>query len=86
MYPTGRTEGLPGFLLLKDSGQCCFGGKPALQDMVGVRMAPGKEVDYFAGRVAVAGTFKLNENYQGENLEPIYILEAEHFARAKTSF
>lgn len=86
MYPTGRTEGLPGFLLLKDSGQCCFGGKPALQDMIGVRMVPGKEVDYYAGRVAVAGTFEINEEYRGGELEPIYILVAEHFTKAKTSF
>lgn len=86
MYPTGRTEGLPGFLLLKDSGQCCFGGKPALQDMIGVQMVPGKEVDYYAGRVAVAGTFEINKNYQGGDLDPIYILVAEHFSKAKTSF
>jgi len=86
MYPTGRTEGLPGFLLLKDSGQCCFGGKPALQDMIGVQMAPGKEVDYYSGRVAVAGTFQLNQEYRGGELEPLYVLVGEHFSKAKTSF
>lgn len=86
MYPTGQTEGLHAFLLLKDSGECCFGGKPALEDMVGVRMAPGSEVDYYGGRVAVAGTFKLNEEYQGESLEPVYILDGVHFSKAKTSF
>ena len=86
MYPTGQTEGLPSFLLLKDSGQCCFGGKPALQDMIGVEMAPGNEVDYYAGRVAIAGTFRINENFQGGSLEPVYILEGEVFSKAKTSF
>lgn len=86
MYPTGQTEGLAHFLLLKDSGQCCFGGKPALQDMIGIKMAPGKEVDYYAGRVAIAGTFKLNTEYQGGSLEPVYILEGEYFSKAKTSF
>lgn len=86
IYPTGRTEGLAQFLLLKDSGQCCFGGKPALQDMIGVKMAPGKEIDYFSGRVSVAGTFRVNESFQGGELEPIYILEADYFSKARTAF
>ena len=86
VYPTERTEDLSEFLLLKDSGQCCFGGQPALEDMIHVRMAPGKEVDYYSGRVAVAGTFKVNSHYQGGSLEPIYVLDAEHFSKAKTSF
>ena len=86
VYPTEQTEDLSHFLLLKDSGQCCFGGQPALEDMIRVTMAPGKEVDYYSGRVAVAGTFKINAHYQGGSLEPIYLLEAEYFSKAKTSF
>lgn len=86
MYPTGQTEGLTSFLLLKDSGECCFGGKPALQDMIGITMDAGKDVDYYSGRVSVAGTFELNKNYSGESLEPVYLLAAEHFSKAKTSF
>lgn len=87
MYPTGQDVGLTKFLLLKDSGQCCFGGQPALQDMVEVRMKEGLDVDYYAGRVSVAGTFKINPYYHGADpLEPLFLLEAEYFSKAKTAF
>ncbi len=86
MYPTNQEHGLSSFLLLKDSGQCCFGGQPALQDMIGVEVKPGLDVDYYNGRVAVAGTLKLNANYQGGSLEPIYLFEADQFSKARTSF
>lgn len=86
MYPQNETEGLGVFLLLKDSGQCCFGGQPALQDMMGVVMPPEKPVDYYQGRVAVAGTLRLNDKYQGGSLEPIYIFEASYFSKAKSAF
>ncbi len=87
MYPTGKEYGLTEFLLLKDSGQCCFGGQPALQDMIGVRMKDGMDVDYYAGRVSVAGTFKINPEYRGQDsLEPLFLLETEFFSKAKTAF
>ncbi|QDU41137.1 hypothetical protein Mal4_55020 [Maioricimonas rarisocia] len=87
MYPTGQTADLPSFLLLKDSGQCCFGGQPALTDMIGVVMEEGKHVDYYAGRVSVAGTFELNTKFTGEDsLEPLYILRGEFFSKARTQF
>ena len=60
MYPTGQVEGLDSFLLVKDSGTCCFGGEPALTDMIGVVMQDAKTVDYYQGRVSVAGEFELN--------------------------
>lgn len=87
MYPQGQEAGLTKFLMLKDSGECCFGGQPELQDMIEVRMQEGMDVDYYAGRVAVAGTFKINPAYHGTDpLEPLFLLEAEHFSKAKTAF
>jgi len=87
MYPTGKEYGLTELLLLKDSGQCCFGRQPALQDMIGVRMKDGVDVDYYGGRVSVAGTFKINPEYRGqESLEPLFLLETEFFNKAKTAF
>ena len=38
MYPTKELEGLNSFLLVKDTGQCCFGGNPAITDMIMVTM------------------------------------------------
>ena len=87
MYPTGQTAGLTTFLLLKDSGQCCFGGQPALTDMIGGVMEEGKTVDHYAGRVSVAGTFELNTNFSGaDSLEPLYLLRGEFFSKARTQF
>ncbi len=87
MYPSGKEYGLTEFLLLKDSGQCCFGGQPALEDMIGVRMKDDMDVDYYGGRVSVAGTFKINPEYRGQDsLEPLFLLETEFFTKAKTAF
>jgi hypothetical protein len=34
MYATQATEGLRQFILLKDNGECCFGGKPKSHDYI----------------------------------------------------
>lgn len=84
MYPTQKQSEISEFLLLKDSGQCCFGGQPALEDMINVLTPEG--VDYCPRRVAVAGKLKINPNYQGGNLEALFVFEADHFSEAQTSF
>lgn len=87
VYPTDQQTGLTTFLLLKDSDQCCFGGKPKLTDMVGCVMTEGKTCNYLAGRVSVAGTFKINPKYTGMNeLDPLYMLDCEIMERSKSDF
>jgi hypothetical protein len=86
VYPTDQQTELTSFLILKDSDQCCFGGKPKLTDMVGCVMADGKTCNYLAGRVSVAGTFKLNPKYTGQELDPIYMLDCEIMERSKSDF
>jgi len=86
MYPTGQIEGLDSFLLVKDSGACCFGGEPALTDMIGVVMEDKKTVDYYPGRVSVAGEFELNKNYRGGKNEPIYLLKGQIVTKSQTAF
>jgi hypothetical protein len=86
MYPTGQNEGLDSFLLVKDSGACCFGGKPALTDMIGVVMQDQKTVDYYPGRVSVSGEFELNTNYRGAENEPIYLMKAKIVTKSQTAF
>lgn len=85
MYPTGRPYELTQFLFCKDNDQCCFGGQPALQDMIGVTMNGKQTTDFSDSLVGVAGRLKLNEEYRGGNLEPLYLLEADHVAPALTS-
>jgi hypothetical protein len=86
MYPTGQMEGLDSFLLVKDSGTCCFGGEPAIEDMIGVVMEPGQTVDYYQGRVSVAGTFELNPRYTGQKLEPIFLMKGQIVTKSRTAF
>ena len=62
-------------MLLKDSKECCFGGKPAVRDQVGCLMTGGKTINYMAGRVSVAGTFRINPNY--EEGQSLYLLECD---------
>jgi hypothetical protein len=86
MLPIKQTEGLREFILCRDSGDCCFGGQPAVTDMIKIR-APedGQGFQYHAGMVFVAGTFKLLEpNPVGANAA--YKIEATHFGRARTFY
>ncbi|MFO0975477.1 MAG: hypothetical protein U0996_03720 [Planctomycetaceae bacterium] len=39
MWATQATEGLPRFILLKDNGECCFGGKPKSHDFITVTLS-----------------------------------------------
>ena len=38
MWATQSTEGLSQFILLKDNGECCFGGKPKAHDYIVVKL------------------------------------------------
>jgi len=38
MWATQDTEGLTQFILLKDNGECCFGGKPKSHDYIWVKL------------------------------------------------
>lgn len=77
MYPDGRVDGIRDFIFCRDSGQCCFGGDPALTDMIQVvvpeRVSGAK---FFPGLVSVAGTFRLRDLRRAGNLLPAYEIEA----------
>jgi hypothetical protein len=87
MYPTGQTEGLTSFVLVKDNQQCCFGGQPAITDMILVEMEKGKTATYTPELVAVAGVFRTQNSSQGPaDLMPVYSMDAVYCDRAKTGF
>ena len=77
VFPTDERVGLTSFLLLKDSKECCFGGNPAVRDQVGCLMQGGKTTNYTAGRVSVAGTFRINPKYREGTQESLYLLECD---------
>jgi hypothetical protein len=85
IYPSGREYELTQFVLCKDNAQCCFGGQPALQDMIGVTLNQNKTTNYTTSLTGVAGKLKINPDYHGGDVEPIYLLEADYVAPAQTS-
>jgi len=86
MYPQRQTEGLSEFLLLKDTGECCFGGQPKPTDMILVKMKTSEGATYRQGRVAVAGTLRLTTDTTPEGLQPVYALEAIKCERSRSAF
>lgn len=86
IFPTNQTTGLNGFLLVKDSGACCFGKDPALTDKIGVVMQDEKTIDYFQGRVSVCGEFILNTAYNPGTKDPLYLLKGQIVTKSKTAF
>ncbi|MCA8987136.1 MAG: DUF3299 domain-containing protein [Planctomycetaceae bacterium] len=86
MYPQRQTEGLTEFLLLKDTGECCFGGQPKPTDMILVKMKTPEGATYRQGRVAVAGVLKLTSDTTPEGLQPVYALEAIQCEGSRSAF
>lgn len=72
------------FILLKDNGKCCFGGNPAPNDMIFVRLPQGEQFQYQSGLISVAGVFHADPN--APMGQPVYVMDAEHVAQAKTVF
>jgi hypothetical protein len=86
MYPTKDIFHLSSFLLVKDTGQCCFGGNPAITDMILINMEPGKTVDYKKGMVSVAGVFHCQPAGGPEGLMPVYTMDGTFVESSRTLF
>ena len=84
MYQTLKDEGIKQFVLLKDSGECCFGGDPKPYDMMQVTMAPGTTTKSYGSMVAVAGVLQADPSAAPG--APVYFLEATECGLAKSSF
>lgn len=85
IYPTEKMKGLTKFLLLKDNQQCCFGGKPALEDRMIVELE-GMTFDHTYNKVSVAGVFEINPNYEGDQLDSVYTLKAHSCTLSASDF
>ncbi len=86
MYPTRQTENLKSFILVKDNGQCCFGGQPDTKDMILIEMQGDQRADFYAGLVAVSGEFQAEAPTQAGDLRPVYQIKGTHFEQARTSY
>lgn len=60
MKPGLLVTGIPQFLLVRDTGLCCFGPKGKIYDMIAVTLKPGTTTDYIELRpFDVVGTFRI---------------------------
>lgn len=75
----GQTEGIREFTLVRDKGQCCFGGNPKLTDKIRVRLQGNLQLTYSTGVRRLAGIFRVRPAPTTSGLvEAIYQLEADH--------
>jgi hypothetical protein len=59
MYPGTDTEGIVQFLLVRDQGDCCFGGNPKITDRVLVNLQDAEGIDFTPRMVKIAGRFAI---------------------------
>ena len=57
MYPGKQQQGIVQFLLVRDQGDCCFGGNPKITDRVLVRMADPRGIEFSPRLRKIAGRF-----------------------------
>jgi len=57
MYPGSRQEGIVQFLLVRDQGDCCFGGNPKITDRVLVQLRDKKGIEFSPRLRKIAGRF-----------------------------
>lgn len=71
----GETEGIKEFTLVRDRGDCCFGGNPKLTDKVRIHLQGALELKFSTRIFRLAGTFHMRKD--GDTLT-IYSLDADH--------
>jgi hypothetical protein len=59
MYPGKQQRGIRQFLLVRDQGDCCFGGNPKITDRVLVQIADKGGIEYTARLRKIAGRFAI---------------------------
>jgi hypothetical protein len=78
--PTGgQTHGLKRFILVRDKGQCCFGGNPKITDMIEVKLQGDLEAEFNMQPRKLAGTFRIGPGQSLHGLTgALYHLDADH--------
>lgn len=80
--PSGKQYGLKNFIMVGDFGDCCFGGDPAITDVVAIKIQTDDTVNYGYGLRRIGGTFKLNPgtaiSHEDEIPRVYYEIEADH--------
>jgi len=59
VYPSATKTNLKQFILVRDSGTCCFGGQPKATDMIIVNFSNDLRVNYSLWPRGLGGTFQI---------------------------
>jgi hypothetical protein len=69
MYPGPIKNGIQQFLLVRDKGDCCFGGDPKITDRIQVKLAGSNHIAFDPGLQKVAGTFRLKRDSNADAID-----------------
>jgi hypothetical protein len=81
VYPGRQSEGIREFLLVRDRGDCCFGGDPKITDRILVKLDPPLTLTYAQRLHKLAGKFhvEVQQNaIDGARGGVFYHLQADH--------
>jgi hypothetical protein len=80
VYYTGQQkDGIESFLLVRDQGDCCFGGNPKISDRIQVRLVDPLRLTYSTRLHKVAGVMHVKPQAATELKGGVYYyLEADH--------
>ena len=69
MYPGKQQHGIRQFLLVRDQGDCCFGGNPKINDRVLVHLKDEKGLGFSSRQKKIAGRFILRPTAGQDGIE-----------------
>jgi len=81
IYPGRDKDGINQFLLVRDQGDCCFGGNPKLTDRIHVKLLPPLKLSFQSRLHKVAGTFHVSPSdtaIDGAKGGVFYHMEADY--------
>jgi hypothetical protein len=81
IYPGCGVDGIRQFLLVRDQGDCCFGGNPKITDRIEVTLVDPLRLKFQSRLHKVGGTFHvapLSTAVRGANGGVLYHLEADY--------
>ena len=80
VYPGGQTAGIKRFLLVRDQGDCCFGGDPKITDRIYVTLEAPLSLTYSTRLHKLAGTFDVQPTHAPDGIGGgvFYRLKANH--------
>lgn len=71
-------KGITKFVLVRDNGQCCFGGQPKITDMIHVTLVGDLRLEYSPRMHRVAGKFTVASSQAGELGGVVYQMTADY--------